>query len=354
MVGDTSDGLLERHPVNCWWVAATSDEVVQKPLSRVLLGQSVVMFRSGSNSVTALEDRCAHRWAPLSKGRLIGDEIACPYHGFRYDATGACTHVPTQSHVPGLLKVRSFPVREHGPFVWIWMGDPARASDDLLPALSWSTDPAYLRLRGYAEARCSYIAVQENLMDDAHFNYLHCPQHVDWREGPNLWPSIPTDILTTERSVTTVMRIINVQLAPVEAAAMGFGPGKRVNRLGRCTSTPPACYFAEWEFEDPDSADRSRSNFSLRGLHCMTPIGVGRCHWWWAYIQDYGHHAPRAFQSGWENILKQDREILEAIQARREQGGGQPSPPQVLVNSDRALGELRRVFSWMLESELPF
>ena len=47
-----------------------------------------------SNSITALEDQCAHRSAPLSRGRLIGDEIACPYHGFRYNAAGACTHVP--------------------------------------------------------------------------------------------------------------------------------------------------------------------------------------------------------------------------------------------------------------------
>lgn len=338
------------YPSNCWWVAATTEEVTRAPLSRWLLDQRVVLFRTVANAVTALEDRCAHRWAPLSQGRLIDDEIACPYHGFRYNTHGTCTHIPTQSHVPTALKVRSYPARDHGPFVWIWMGDAAKADPALLPEIPWSDDPAYVRLHGYSEVRCSFMAIQENLIDDAHFNYLHCPRDIDWRQQPTLW-ALPAAVEVTDRTVTTVMNLLDVPLAPVEALAMGFGPGKRVDRLGRCTSAPPGCYFAEWVFKDPSPTTEARGSYKLCGVHGMTPISADRSHWWWTYIQDYGHQAPRAFEAGWRTLLKQDKDVLEAIHLTAEREARPHDAPQVLVIADRALGEMRRLMREMIDAE---
>src|SRR6266700_3941829 len=79
------DELKRHYPRNCWWVVATIAEVTRNPISRWLLEQPVTLFRTEQGVVTALEDRCPHRGAPLSQGRLLGDEIACPYHGFRYN-----------------------------------------------------------------------------------------------------------------------------------------------------------------------------------------------------------------------------------------------------------------------------
>lgn len=324
----------QHYPFNCWWVAATTEEVTSKPISRWLLEQRVVLFRTGDGTVTALEDRCAHRWAPLSQGRLIGDEIACPYHGFRYNARGVCTHVPTQSHVPAALKVRSYPAREYGPFVWIWMGDSKRADPAHLPSISWSNDPAYSRFRGYMEVRCNYIAIQENLMDDAHFNYLHCPADIDWHQSPALWP-LPDDVEVTDRSVTTVMNV-----PP--------GPGKAGVR-GRCTSTPPASYFAEWEVEDP--ARETRGRYGIRGVYGMTPMSPNRCHWWWAYILDLEDQASHAFQANLTVILKQDKDVLEAIQMTIDQDVRGDNAPEVLVVADRSMSAVRRILRKMLEAD---
>jgi len=69
-------GSKRNYPSNCWWVAATSEEVSRKPISRWLLDQRIALFRTQEGAPVALEDRCAHRWAPLSQGKLIGDEIA--------------------------------------------------------------------------------------------------------------------------------------------------------------------------------------------------------------------------------------------------------------------------------------
>ncbi len=119
------NGMLEDNaPRNMWWVAAWGDEVSEKPLARWLLDTPVVLYRLADGTPVALDDRCPHRWAPLSEGTVRDDMIVCPYHGMEFGADGHCTKVPTQKSMPRTAFVRFFPVRESGAFVWIWMGDP--------------------------------------------------------------------------------------------------------------------------------------------------------------------------------------------------------------------------------------
>ena len=89
-------------------------------MQRWILDYPVVLYRKEDGGIVALDDRCPHRWAPLSKGWLEGDTIVCGYHGFRYGPTGRCVRVPTQSSVPAKALVRSYPILERGPLVWIW------------------------------------------------------------------------------------------------------------------------------------------------------------------------------------------------------------------------------------------
>src|SRR5215210_9435179 len=96
-------------PLNCWYVAATSDEVDRSLLGRRLLDRAVVLYRLESGAVVALDDRCAHRAFPLSAGRLAGDEVVCGYHGFAYDSAGACVRIPSQDSVPAGVCVTAFP-----------------------------------------------------------------------------------------------------------------------------------------------------------------------------------------------------------------------------------------------------
>ena len=85
------------YPKDCWYVAATSDEVGDGLTARRLLDTPVLLFRLSDGSVAALEDRCAHRPYPLSAGHREGDLVVCGYHGCTYDATGRCV----QGALPG-------------------------------------------------------------------------------------------------------------------------------------------------------------------------------------------------------------------------------------------------------------
>src|SRR5687768_10422806 len=113
---------------NTWYIAAEPQELASRPLARTILERPVVVFRTASGKVVALDDRCPHRFAPLSLGHVAGERIQCGYHGAQFDASGACVHVPGQDIVPR-VKIASYPVVEKHGYVWIWMGDTAGAAD---------------------------------------------------------------------------------------------------------------------------------------------------------------------------------------------------------------------------------
>ena len=73
---------------NAWYVAALDSELGAAPLARTICGEPLVLYRTASGRPVAMRDRCAHRGAPLLRGKVVGETIQCGYHGLRYDASG--------------------------------------------------------------------------------------------------------------------------------------------------------------------------------------------------------------------------------------------------------------------------
>ena len=98
------NGMLEdNYPRNMWWVAARSDEIKGKPVSRWLLETPVVLYRLEDGTPAALYDRCPHRWAPLSEGHVEGNKIICPYHGMQFNIEGPVSY--THLTLPTMIRV---------------------------------------------------------------------------------------------------------------------------------------------------------------------------------------------------------------------------------------------------------
>ena len=94
---------------NAWYVAAWSDDLAEgKLLARTIMKEPVVLYRKADGSPAALHDRCPHRFAPLSMGKIVhGDAVQCPYHGLEFDASGACTLNPHGTkNIPSRARVR--------------------------------------------------------------------------------------------------------------------------------------------------------------------------------------------------------------------------------------------------------
>ena len=88
---------------NAWYIAAEVPELDLGLVSRTILGQRLVFFRTIAGSLGALEDRCPHRLAPLSFGKVVGDNLRCGYHGAEFGRDGRCVKVPGQSAVAGAV-----------------------------------------------------------------------------------------------------------------------------------------------------------------------------------------------------------------------------------------------------------
>src|SRR4051794_7268836 len=104
-----STGLFPRDQ---WYVAAYTGEVGEELLARTICGEPIVFYRTSGGEAVALADRCVHRRFPLSESNRDGDRIVCGYHGFTYDATGACVAVPGQQRIPRTARVPAYPVAE--------------------------------------------------------------------------------------------------------------------------------------------------------------------------------------------------------------------------------------------------
>ena len=88
-------------PRNQWYVIAFGSEITSTPLRRSILGDPIVLYRTGSGSAVALFDRCPHRGMRLSNGgKVIGDAIQCNYHGMQFGPDGHCVRVPSGGGVP--------------------------------------------------------------------------------------------------------------------------------------------------------------------------------------------------------------------------------------------------------------
>lgn len=158
---------------NTWYVAGWSSEFDQSPTARIIAGEPLALFRKPDGELTALEDRCPHRWAPLSMGRVEEGELRCMYHGLKFSTDGRCTEVPGQERVPSKLRVRKFPVRERHQWVWIWMGDPDQADDTLIPDVSLLDQP-WRRIRtGQIDYQAHHALISDNLLDLSHIAFLH-------------------------------------------------------------------------------------------------------------------------------------------------------------------------------------
>jgi phenylpropionate dioxygenase-like ring-hydroxylating dioxygenase large terminal subunit len=158
---------------NDWHPVAWAHQVAPgASLAVRLLDEELVVWRRADGTLQAWDDRCPHRGSKLSLGRVVDDQLACPYHGWRFDGSGRCTLRPAQpgGPLPKDPVVATFHATERHGLVWVCLGTPAR---DVVPFEEFG-DP---RLRDvfagpYTVEACAPRVV-ENFIDMAHFGFVH-------------------------------------------------------------------------------------------------------------------------------------------------------------------------------------
>ena len=158
---------------HAWHAVATSDEVGIEPTQVMLLGEPWVVLRLGGELV-AFVDRCPHRLAPLSAGTVVGDELQCGYHGWRYDGTGRCTAIPAvgaTSHIPSRADATAaWGVQERYGMVWL---APEEPTVDISRFPEYDADGFDTIWTTIVRTPVSAAQLVDNFLDASHFPFVH-------------------------------------------------------------------------------------------------------------------------------------------------------------------------------------
>jgi phenylpropionate dioxygenase-like ring-hydroxylating dioxygenase large terminal subunit len=156
-----------------WHVVARSSAVTTEPVAVRLLGEDLVVWRAADGGIGALADRCAHRESPLSPGKVKAGCIECPYHGWHYDASGACVLVPSArvgAPIPPKARVPAVHATERYGLLWLCLDEPVAG----VPEISQAADPAYRRINSDVNVwHTATTRMVDNFLDITHFPYVH-------------------------------------------------------------------------------------------------------------------------------------------------------------------------------------
>ncbi|MFT9417707.1 Rieske 2Fe-2S domain-containing protein [Acetobacter sp.] len=174
---DTTDIRRVRSNPDYWYPVAWSRELKPgKTIGTRYAGQPIALVRPVDGPIFALEDRCAHRQVPLSKGVVAGSSVKCCYHGWAYGRSGRCIDVPYLGKGKLPNGVRTYPCREQNGMIFVFPGDPEKAdSVPLPPHLARADNPAYKTRYFGRTVGCHYSFMHENLMDMNH-QFMHSKQ----------------------------------------------------------------------------------------------------------------------------------------------------------------------------------
>lgn len=167
--------LVTKEPIfkRFWYPVMPLSQMSEQPQGFELLGQKLVLWLDSSGQAVVASDRCCHRSAQLSKGKVIDGNIVCPYHGWRYNGEGTCVLVPQlkdSSQIPKTYQINTFSSQEKYGYVWVCLDEPLNE----IPEIAEASDPNFRLIPEFYETwNCAGLRVMENEFDLAHPTFVH-------------------------------------------------------------------------------------------------------------------------------------------------------------------------------------
>ncbi len=337
---------------NCWYVAAWDHELIDgKLLSRTVLGDHVLLYRGDSGEVIALNDRCPHRGALLSRGRREGDSIRCMYHGIKYDQSGKCVQIPGQDMIPPKLRVRKYPLAESGHLIWIWMGDPAKADPALITDFPPLHDPQWKGLPGYLHYDANYLLIVDNLSDFAHLAFVHTKTLGGSEEYA--FVTKPVVVERQERGFRVERWHMNSEAPPFHKKVIR-DKTPRVDRRNIATMLIPGIFYMETMFA-PAGQGAEHGNLQnareYRNCQFMTPETERTTHFFWAYLNNYEGDDTTISRSLLDSLIEgfmEDKAIIERQQKTLDED---PAFQMLAILADAPLAHFRRLMTKFIDAE---
>lgn len=334
---NASGARAGRWPCNAWYVAAWASEVRDGLFARRLLGKPVLLYRTADGKPVALEDRCAHRFAPLSKGQKTSRGVQCPYHGLEFDDRGVCIHNPAgNGHIPANTAVRAYPVIERDRLLWIWMGEPTLADPASIPDMSL-IPPAgrgHDNIDNYLHVKANYLLELDNLMDLSHVNFIHLGSlgHASMRTG---------EVRVKEQDG----RIRADLFMPNTICGFGDIVGQLCDQWINIDWQAPTAMILEFGAVRPGEAPIQRQdNYAF---HLITPETERTTHYFYGtsacFPDTEAWKAAKIREAQTRAFCDEDNPMLEAVQERMGDDDFWSLRPAILPNDAAAIRVRRRI-----------
>ncbi len=342
---------------NCWYAAAWEHEIAQADfkLGRTICEKPIVFFRSESGRYIALDNRCCHRAAPLTMGRIEAECIRCMYHGMLYNEHGQVIQIPGQKQIPENFKVHSYPVQEKGGMLWVWMGDPALADPkDILdfPPLSdpenWRgfTEPSYLHYDA------NWLLIVDNLSDFSHVAFVHTNTLGGSEEYA--FTSVPEEIEPLDTGFRMERWHYEAGVPPYHAKVLDQDEqAMLVDRCNLMEMHIPGVFLMETRFKPAGAEPQGQGKgfHQYRNCQYMTPETRNTTHFFWNYLHQAERQDASISGSLRESLLEgfmEDKVIIEAQQKLLQQD---PTFDPKFMVADKAFALVRRIWNARLEEE---
>ncbi len=332
---------------NCWYMAGWADELPEGGiLARRLLDIPVALFRDQTGTPKAVLDRCPHRFAPLSMGKVSEGALVCGYHGLAFGGDGKCAANPHGPVVPA-LKVDAYPMREAFRALWIWLGDPALASSTPLPELNFLADaPETAFSSGYLRGNGNYQLYVDNILDLTHVDYLH-PTTL----GGGVITRTKLEVYQDGASVSIQWHPMNETPSPLQASLFN-SPGQRIDSWTEVTWYPPAI-MKLISGAVPAGTPRSAGG-NVLNVHIMTPETAGTTHYFFASARDFAMDdvaVNQRFAEVRNHIFSTEDGPMITAQNARMEGAEFWSLKPVLLPIDKGAVLVRRTLEKLIAEE---
>lgn len=291
---------------NAWYVAGFTEEIAKgQMMARRILDRPLLLMRGENGLVSALVDRCPHRFAPLSLGEFDGTSVTCKYHGLGFGRDGACTNNP---HGPTTgLRVPAWPVCEQDGLLWVWAGESG-ANEAVPPPRYAMQDEATAFVRhGYLHGNADYRLMVDNILDLSHIEFLH----------PILGtPEVRKAAVevTSEAAGVKVARAMKGEVLSEGLAYIYGAAGQQVNRTLMVEWSVPSNLVLTVEVQ------RQQGRTGSQTLHLFTPESATSTHYFYTSSmlrQDATAEQFDAFAGALARVfLTEDKPMIDAQQER--------------------------------------
>ncbi|MBL0420887.1 aromatic ring-hydroxylating dioxygenase subunit alpha [Ramlibacter sp. AW1] len=292
--------LVTRQPVlrRFWYAVTPMDQLASGPRPFRLLGEDIVLWKRADGSPAALRDRCCHRTARLSKGFVEGDHLVCGYHGWHYDARGACVRIPQapSAAVPPGAQVPGYRCQERFGYAWVALDDP------LMPLPEPEEESlGHRRIHQFDETwRTGALRMMENSFDTAHFAFVHVGTF-----GQGDQPK-PKHFALEETTYGFEARVVlEINNPPVS---------HRIT--GSTEPTTTRTFSNQWHLPFLRKLGLAYPSGVRHTIYtCATPIDDGQVRLiQWLYRNDTEADCPAALLNEWDTrVVLEDQVILESV-----------------------------------------